>query len=57
VPLHNINVVLRATPCLPAFNVRMPRKFVLLLVEWKNRGLEAFKNVVFQDASALTQAS
>jgi hypothetical protein len=30
--------------------------FVLLLVEWKNRGLEAFRNVVFQDASALTQA-
>jgi hypothetical protein len=43
-------------PCLPAFNTRMPRYFVLLLMEWKNRGLEAFRNVVFQDASALTQA-
>ncbi len=34
----------------------MPRRFVLLLAEWKNRGLEAFRNVVFQDASPLTQA-
>jgi hypothetical protein len=34
----------------------MPRKFSLLLAEWKNRGLEAFRNVVFQDASVLTQA-
>lgn len=54
--LRNVNTVLRATPCLPAFNTRMPRKFVLLLAEWNNRGLEAFRNVVFQDASALTQA-
>ena len=34
----------------------MPRNFVLLLAEWQNRGLEAFRNVVFRDASALTQA-
>jgi hypothetical protein len=34
----------------------MLRYFVLPLMEWKNRGLEAFPNVVFQDASALTQA-
>jgi hypothetical protein len=34
----------------------MLRYFVLLFVEWKNRGLEAFRNVVFQDPSALTQA-
>jgi hypothetical protein len=34
----------------------MPRNFVLLLTEWQNRGLEAFRNVVFLDASTLTQA-
>jgi hypothetical protein len=34
----------------------MPRNFVLLLAEWQNRGLEAFRDVVFRDASALTQA-
>jgi hypothetical protein len=41
--------------CLPAFNTRMPRYFVLLLAEWKKGGLDAF-HVIFQDISALTQA-
>jgi hypothetical protein len=34
----------------------MPQNFVLLLAEWQNKGLEVFWNVVFQDASMLTQA-
>jgi hypothetical protein len=55
-PLRELQNVLRATPCLPAFNTRMPRTFVLLLADWQNRGLEEFRNVVFQDSSALTQA-
>lgn len=53
---RQVGDVLRATPRLPAFDTRMPRRFVLLLAEWQNRGLEEFRNIVFHDSSPLTQA-
>jgi hypothetical protein len=44
-----INEALRATPRLPAIGTPMPKSFALLLTEWQNRGLEAFRNCQFMN--------
>ena len=51
-----MNDALRPTPRLPAIGTAMPKSFTILVKEWDNRGLETFRDAVFANIAALSQA-